>query len=716
MFLKPQVRAEQGGAMKELTTSNIRNLALVSYTGAGKTSLVEALLYTAGAIPAMGSVPGGTTVCDYEPEEVHHKVSIGASVAHFDWKGVRVNVIDAPGALSFMGEARMALRAVDGVLIVVSAAAGMKTELEKIWPTVKELALPCLLFVNDLDKDRTLLGPVLESCEKALEFKGLPVAVPIGEGPQLEGVVDLIGGASWRPVKDSPKVQQGTIPAALAGQCAEARKKLAEGVAETDDRLLEKYLAEGDLTGEELTKGLKNGTQRLSFLPVLCGSAVRNIGSTLLLDMLAGCLPSPVERAAQTPLAGLHPQTGEPVTRRADPAEPMSAFVFKTIIDPFMGRLSYVRLLSGTLAADAAFYNSTRTVKEKGGHVFWILGKKYVQVPALKAGEIGAIGKLKDTQTGDTICDDHHPVKYPSPHLSRPVMSFALEPKSKADIEKVSLGLHKLVEEDPTLEFVRNNETKEMILSGMGQLHVDVTFEKLRRKYGVDVNIHTPKVPYKETIRKMAQAQGKYKKQTGGHGQFGDCWLQLDPLPRGKGVEFVNKVVGGAIPRNFIPAVEKGVIEASHEGILAGFPVVDLRATVYDGSYHTVDSSEMSFKIAASMGFKKALETAQSILLEPIMTVEVTTPDDAVGAVIGDLNSRRGRILGVNATGATETIKALVPLVELLKYTPTLNSITGGRGSYAMEFHAYEEVPRDQAQRIIDEHKAAKAAKQAVHQ
>lgn len=699
--------------MKDVTTSNIRNVALVSYTGAGKTSLVEALLYTAGTIPAMGSVPNGTTVCDYEPEEVHRQVSVGTAVAHLEWKGTRVNLVDAPGALSFQGEAQMALRAVDGVLIVVSAAAGVRTELEKIWITIKELALPCLLFVNDLDKERTLLGPVLEECEKALECKGLPIAVPIGEGPQLEGAVDLVEGMAWRPVKDSPKVQQGAVPGDLAGVCAEARKKLAEGVAETDDRLLEKYLAEGELSAEELTHGLKNGVQRMSFLPVLCGSAVRNVGSTLLLDALLGYLPSPVERAAQAPLAGIHPQTGEPVTRRADPADPFSGFIFKTIIDPFMGRLSYVRVLSGSLAADAGFYNASRAVKEKGGHVFWILGKKYIQVPMLKAGEIGAIGKLKDTQTGDTICDDHQLVCYPSPHLAKPVMSFALEPKSKADIEKVSLGLHKLVEEDPTLEFVRNHETKEMILSGMGQLHVDVTFEKLRRKYGVDVNIHTPKVPYKETIRKMAQAQGKYKKQTGGHGQFGDCWLQLDPLPRGKGVEFVNKVVGGAIPRNFIPAVEKGVIEASHEGILAGFPVVDLRVTVYDGSYHTVDSSEMSFKIAASMGFKKAMESAQPILLEPIMTVEVITPDDAVGAVIGDLNSRRGRILGVNAKGSTEAIKAYVPLVELLKYATTLNSITGGRGNYAMEFHAYEEVPRDQANKIIEEHKATKAA---VHQ
>jgi elongation factor G len=692
----------------------VRNIAVVSYTGAGKTSLVEALLYTAGVIPSMGTIAAGTTVSDFEPEEVHRKISVSAAVAHFEWKGTTFNLIDTPGALSFLGEAKLALQAADAVLIVVGASTGMRTELEKIWATITELELPAVLFVNELDKERTVLASALEECEKALELKGLPVALPIGAEARLEGVVDLVARTAVRPVKDSAKVQAGEIPADLAGAAAEARKKLVEGAAETDDKLVEKYLSEGDLSDQELIQGIKAGAQARTLVPVLCGSAIRHVGTSVLLDALAAYLPSPAERAARRPPAGTHPTSGEAVSLSPKPAEPFAALVFKTIIDPFVGRLSYVRVFSGTLEADAPFYNTSRGVKEKGGHVFTMLGKKYVPVPSLSAGEIGAIGKLKDTQTGDTLCTDHHPVKIEHLHLPKPVMSFALEPKSKTDIEKVSLGLHKLVEEDPTLEFVRNNETKEMILSGMGQLHVDVTFEKLRRKYGVEVNIHTPKVPYKETIRKMAQAQGKYKKQTGGHGQFGDCWLQLDPMPRGQGFKFENKIVGGAIPRNFIPAVEKGVVEAMHEGILAGFPVVDLRVTVYDGSYHTVDSSEMSFKIAASMGFKKAMETAHAVLLEPIMTVEVVTPDDAVGAVIGDLNSRRGRIQGVTAKGSTQAIKAVVPLVELLKYTPTLNSITGGRASFSMEFHAYEEVPRDQATRIIDEHKAEKGAKQAA--
>lgn len=696
--------------MKASNTDTVRNVAVVSYTGAGKTSLAEALLYTAGVIPTMGSVVSGNTVSDFEPEETHRKISVSTAVLHFAWKDVTVNLVDTPGALSFLGEAKTALRAVDGVLIVLGASSGMRTELEKVWTAIRELGLPCVLFINGLDKERADWEPVFEECEKALEFKGLPVSIPIGAALQLEGVVDLVGRVAARPIKDSPKVQQTDIPADLTQVVAEARRKLVEGVAETDDRLVEKYLAEGDLTTEEILRGMRHGTRSRRFIPVLCGAAVRNIGTTALLDALAAYLPSPSEQAAARSLTGIHPHSGETETRQAGASDPLSGYVFKTIIDPFIGRLSYVRICSGTLEADAAFYNATRKVKERGGHLFYILGKKYSPVEAVCAGDIVAIGKLKDTQTGDTICDEHQPILYPGLQLPRPVLSFALEPKSKADVEKVSLGLHKLVEEDPTLEFVRNQETKEMILSGMGQLHVDVTFEKLRRKYGVEVTIRVPKVPYKETARKMAQAQGKYKKQTGGHGQYGDCWLQLDPLPRGRGFEFVDKIVGGAIPRNFIPAVEKGVLEALQEGILASFPVVDLRVTVYDGSYHVVDSSEMAFKIAASMGFKKAMEAAHPVLLEPIMTVEVLTPDEVVGAVIGDLNSRRGRILGVTAKGSTQEIKALVPLAELLKYAPALNSITGGRGTYTLELHAYEEVPRELATRIIEEQRAARQA------
>lgn len=688
----------------------IRNIAIVSATGSGKTSLVEALLYTAGAIPAVGSVGSGNTVSDFEPEEIHRKVSVSTAVAQCSWKGVTLNLLDTPGALSFLGEAKLALHAVDGVLVVLGAATGVRTELEKLWGMISDIGLPCVLFVNELDKERTALAPALKAFEEALEITAVPVTLPIGSEGGLAGVVQIIEGAAYRPVAGSPKVQREDMPADLRGQAGEARKTLVESAAETDDGLVEKYLAQSDLEEAEILRGMKAGAASRKFVPVLCGSAIRNIGTAPLLDALAAFLPSPVEAAAVRPIKGTDPNTGEEVARTPAPGDPFSAQVFKTLIDPFAGHLSYLRVLSGALQADAPFFNASRRVKEKGGHLFSILGKKYTQVPQAVAGDIVAIAKLKDTQTGDTLCDEKHPIVFPRVSLSKPVFSFALEPKAKSDIEKVSVGLHKLVEEDPMLEFTRNVETKEMVLGGMGQLHVDVTFEKLRRKYGVEVDIHVPKVPYKESIRKMAQAQGKYKKQTGGHGQYGDCWLQVDPLPRGAGFEFASKVVGGAIPRNFIPAIEKGVVEAMQEGGLAGFPVVDVRVTVYDGSYHVVDSSEMSFKIAASMGFKKAMEQAAPVLLEPVMHVEVVTPDDVVGTVIGDLNARRGRIIGVSAKGHAEMIEASVPLAEMLTYAPMLNSITGGRATYGMEFATYEEVPRELASRVVEEHKAARHA------
>lgn len=479
-----------------------------------------------------------------------------------------------------------------------------------------------------------------------------------------------------------------------------------ELVAEGDEALLERYLTDGALTEEALLEGLQAGVQRGSLVPIVGGSALRHIGVHSLLHTLVDLLPSPVSRARVAPLQGTGSmEDGGPINRHPLPTDPFSAVVFKTLIDPFIGRLSYVRVYSGTLEADTAMYNSTRQVRERGGHLFSIFGKKYTPITRATAGEIVAIGKLKDTVTGDTLCDEHAPIRYPGIPFPRPVVSFAIEPKSKTDIEKVSLGLHKVIEEDPSLEFVRHIETKEMVLSGMGQLHIDVALEKLHRKYGADVIVHAPKIPYRETIRSVAQAQGKYKKQTGGHGQYGDCWLEVGPLPRGQGFEFENKIVGGAIPRNFVPAVEKGVVEALHEGPLAGYPAVDVRVTVYDGSYHVVDSSELAFKIAGSMGVKKALEAAHPILLEPLMTVEVEVPAECVGTVLGDLNARRGRIVMVEANGHIEIVKALVPQAEMLSYAASLNSMTGGQGSYAMEYAQYEEVPRELAGRIIEEHK-----------
>lgn len=698
--------------MEETRTESSRNVAIVSNVGAGKTSLSEALLYLAGAVPGLGSVVNGTTVSDFEPEEHHHRSSTSTSLLQFRWNQTAITLVDTPGALSLIGEPLAALRAVDAVILVLTPQGGVRTELARAWMRIKELGLPCLVFVNGLDKEGAAMTDALEACRKQLECTPIALVVPVadGQGQGIEAVVDVLQQKLVRSGPASPKVEQLPVPAQLESAVGEARKQLLETVAEQDERLLEAYLANGDLGAEDLLRGLRTGVLNRQVLPVYGGSATRTAGVWSLLNAVVTLLPSPAERTAAHPLHGVHPDSGLESTRTGTVAEPFSAYVFKTLIDPFVGRLSYCRVLSGSMQADGAAINTTRHVREKLGHLYAVLGKKHTAVPSAKAGDIVAIGKLKDIQAGDTLCHEQDGICYPGLGLPRPVLSFAIDAKAKADIDKVSLGLHKLIEEDPTLAFVRNAETKEMVLSGMGQLHIDLALEKLRRKFGAEVILHTPKIPYHETIKVKAEAQGKYKKQTGGHGQYGDCWLEVVPLPRGEGFKFENRIVGGAIPRNFIPAIEKGVVEAMHEGVLSGFPVVDVRVTVYDGSYHVVDSSEMSFKIAGSMAFKKAMEAAHPVLLEPMMTVDIDVPADAVGAVMGDLNGRRGRIVTVSADDHAEQIKAIVPLAELLKYAPVLNSITGGRGSYVMEFARYDEVPRELAGKIVETHRAEKQA------
>ncbi len=690
-------------------SQSIRNVVVTSYVGAGKTSLVEALLFSAGVTSSMGTNANGNTVADFEAEEIQHHHSMSTALLQYEYKETFLNVLDTPGSLDFFADTKNTIHVADGAVLVVGTS-GIRSELDRVWEYIQTRELPCLIFINELDKERAKFDATLAEIQKALEAKCVPVAYPVGEEATLRGVVDLVTQKAVIPVPNSHKVQEEDVPADLKERIGELRKQLVETVAETNDALVEKYLGEGDLTQEEILQGLILGTKARQFIPVLCGSALLNLGTTVLHQAMVQCLPSPGERAEAMKPAGSHPQTHEELVRPMDAKEPLSGYVFKTTIDPFMGRLTYLKVCSGVLEADSTFFNSVRNVKEKGGHLYYMQGKKSTQTQQAKAGEIVVMGKLKETQTGDTICTDKAPIVFPSVPLRRPVMSFALEPKSKGDVDKVSLGLHKLVEEDASLEFIRNDETKEMLLSGVGQTHIELTLEKLHRKYGVDVNLHTPKVAYRETIQKTAQAQGKHKKQTGGHGQYGDCWLQIDPLPRNGGFEFLNKIVGGVIPRNFIPAVEKGVVEAMQEGILAGFPVVDVQVRVYDGSHHPVDSSEMAFKVAASMGFKKAMESAQPVLLEPVMNVEVSAPDDMVGAVIGDLNSRRGRILGMDAKGHNQIVKAVVPLAEILKYAPVLTSITAGKGSYAMEFSGYEQAPREIVNKVVEEHKAEKAA------
>jgi elongation factor G len=688
----------------------VRNVALVSYTGAGKTSLAEALAFGAGVIPTPGSVSLGTTLSDYEPEEQHRQHSFSTALLQFSYQRHTLSILDTPGERNFQGETLAALRAADAVLVVVNAAMGIRPQLTRLWEHVRLLKLPGLLFLTDLEHAQAPLDSLIRDCAEALDVMALPLVLPVGQGEQFDAVADVLAGSLLKSGPESNRVQTLPMPDACSAPVAEAKRQLIEAAAVTDDGLLEAYLGGGELSMEQIHRGLAAAVHGGRMLPVLCGSAVRYIGIQSLLDAIVRFLPAPTQRQAEQFAQAAHPNGSASVLRRGLPDERFSALAFKTIIDPFMGRMTYLRVCSGALQADSPVFNASRQVRERGGHLFTVVGKKYQAVPALAAGQIGAIGKLKDTQTGDTLCDETEPVLFPALALPRPVLSYALEPKSKTDIEKVSLGLHKLVEEDPTLALLRNDETKELVLSGLGQVHIDVAVERLRRKYGVEVDLHTPRVPYKETIRSASSAQGKYKKQTGGHGQYGDCWLQLTPLERGAGFKFENKIVGGAIPRNFVPAVEKGVVEAMHEGVLAGFPVVDLQVTVYDGSYHVVDSSELAFKIAASMGFKKAMEAAHPILLEPLMHVEVSCPDEFVGAVIGDLNGRRGRIITVTAKGHTESIEAIAPLAEMLRYASSLNGLTGGRADYAMELSGYEEVPRDQAAKVIEEAKASRHA------
>ena len=696
--------------MNEPGARSLRNVALIGNRGAGKTSLAEAILLTTGTIPSLGSVTQGTTVSDFEPEEIHHRSSVSTSLLRCNWNQTTINLLDTPGALSLLGEAIAAVHAVDAVIVVLSPSSGIRSELIRLWTQVKELGLPCLIFVNEQEKESVSIDELMAACQRDLDIVPLPMSLVMKEGTQVLGAIDFLDQIAIHSRTENMKWQSQPVPDGMMPLVAEARKRIQESAAESDDQLLEQYLSAGELTPAELLRGLREGIRGGSVVPLYAGSALKNIGLVPLLNAVVELLPSPGDRAGSKPLTGQHPDDAREVTRQAAHDAPFSAIIFKTIIDPFVGRLSYVRMYSGALQADSVLFNGSRKIKEKGGHLYQLLGKKHTAINSATAGDIVAIGKLKDAQSGDTLCDEQHPICYSWPTLPRPVLSFAIEPKSSADIDKVSLGLHKLIEEDPTLGFSRNADTKEMVLSGTGQLHLDLALEKLQRKYGAEVVIHTPKIPYRETIRGTAQAQGKYKKQTGGHGQYGDCWLELSPSARGEGFAFTNRVVGGVIPRNFIPAVEKGVVEAMQHGTLAGFPVVDVRVAVYDGSYHVVDSSEMSFKIAASMAFKKAMETAHPVLLEPMMTIEVEAPATHIGAVIGDLNARRGRILHVEARGHAEIVKALVPLAEIMTYTTTLNSLTGGGGSYVMELARYDEVPREVATKIVEDAKSTKHA------
>ncbi len=592
----------------------------------------------------------------------------------------------------------------DAAVVVVDAVDGVKVGTEKVWHTANRYNLPRLVFINKMDRERADFHQALKEIREVLEVQAVPILLPIGREAGFKGVVDLISQKAYLVPAGGGKLEAGPIPDDLKDEAEALRSDLLNFAAESDDALIEKFLEEGELTPEEIYQGLRIGTLKGSFVPVLCGASQNSGSAALLLDAINFYLPAPEDRG---PIKGQHPATAAEVVFEADPDGSLAAQVFKTVADPYAGRLSIFRIYSGVMAADSTVLNATRAVPERFGQLFLLEGKAQKAVPNLGPGAFGAVAKLKETVTGDTLTAEAKPLLLPAIPSSRPMVTFALEPKKPGEEDKVFSSFSKLIEEDPSLSLTRNAETKEILLSGVGSVHIEATAEKLKRKFGVEVNLKPPKVPYRETIKGTVKVQGKHKRQSGGRGQYGDTWLELEPLPKGSGFEFVDKIVGGAIPKQYIPSVEKGIAEAKNTGILAGFPVVDFRVSLYDGSFHDVDSSDMAFKIAGSKGFKKGMEQANPTLLEPIMKMVVTVPEENMGDIIGDLNGRRGRVLGVEAEGRQQVITAHVPMTEVLLYAPDLISKTGGRGTYEMEFDHYEEVPPHQAEKIIAEARAA---------
>jgi elongation factor G len=695
--------------MAAVELEKLRNLGLLGQGGSGKTSLGEAMLFAAGATQRLGRVQDGTSVLDHEPEETKHYVSISTAFHSLSWKKFAVTLIDTPGYAAFLADAINCMRAFGSAIFVLNPTVGLRVESERLWARANENNISRLLFVTKMDHEQANVEDRVDALLPGLGAKGIHLQVPIGAEAGFKGVVDLLAMKAFVYEGDTGKFSETEIPADLKDAAEEMRQKLIENVSENDDALLEKYLDGKEITTEELKKAIREQTRQRKLYPILYGSAIKQIGIHQLFDAIIDYLPSPSEDGE---IEGKNPVTGEVEKRPQLLTAPFSAYVFKTIIDPFAGKLSVMRVISGKIAPDATCYVANKQVKEKIGHMFRLEGKKQEAVKEASAGDIVAAAKLKDVATGDTLCDEKAPIQYPAPVHFSPVISFALEPKSKADEEKVPQGLHRMIEEDPTIEVHRDEQTRDFILSGMGQQHVEIIVEKLKRKYGAEVVLKAPKVPYKETIRASASAQGRLKKQTGGRGQYGDTWIKIEPLPHGKGFEFVDQIVGGAIPRNYIPAVEKGVREAMAGGYLAGYPMVDVRVTLYDGSYHDVDSSDMAFKIAGSLGFKNAVEKAKPVLLEPIMNMEVTVPDECMGDVIGDLNSRRGKVIGMDSKGHSQVIKCKVPMSEVLKYAPDLRALTSGRGEFQMQFSHYEELPPHLAEKVIKEAKARQAEQQ----
>ena len=688
--------------MKVYSANEIRNVALVGHSGSGKTQLAAAALFDAGMVNRLGKVDEGNTVTDFDEEEISRKHTLSSSVAFAEWNRTKINFIDTPGMANFLSDTRAALRITDAAVLVVDAVAGVEVQTEKVWNTASELEAPCVVVLNRLDRERASLDRSLSSLRDVFGREVVPVQLPIGEEKSFEGVVDLVRMQAVRFPGDGNKPAVGDIPAALADAAAAARDSLIEMVAEADDELMEKFFEAGTLSQEELEQGLRGAVGQRRIFPLLCTSALANIGVQPLLDAIAAYLPSPTDR----PLPAVARDSGEPVSYAVADGDPAAAFVWKTVADPFAGRITLFRVATGALVSDQAVENATKGTTERLGSLAVLQGKTQSAVARVNAGDIGAVTKLKDTQTSDTLAAAGSTLSFAPIAFAEPVLSYAIEPKTRGDEEKISTSLQRLQEEDPTIRYARDPQTQQLLLSGQGQLHIEVTVAKLKRRFGVEVNLKLPRIPYRETITAATEAHGRHKKQTGGHGQFGDCKIRVEPLPRGQDFDFANEIFGGSIPRQFIPAVEKGIHEAREKGYLAGYPMVDFRVTLYDGQFHAVDSNEMSFKMAGRLAFRDAMSRARPTLLEPVMDVEVHAPSEFAGDLMGSLNGRRGRIGGMETRGTSTVIKAQVPMAEMLTYEQQLTSTTGGRGSYNMEFSHYEEVPAHLHGKVIAAAKA----------
>jgi elongation factor G len=674
--------------MPAVESGKIRNVAVTGHRGTGKTSLVEAMLFQAGAVNRLGTIEQGSTVGDWDEDEQRRQMTISASLCHLGWQGRKINLIDTPGEPSFQGDTIAALRVVEGALIVVSAVMGVEVQTNRVWARAEELGLARVFFVNMLDRERADFFRVLSALQSSLSPRAVAIHLPIGAEHELTGIVDLLHMKAYTSPEGGKEAAPGEIPAELKDQVAEYREKLLDSVVETDEGLMERYLDGQELSDEEVAHALKDAVTRGEIFPVACGVATKNLGTTAVLDLLVEGIPSPAKKEFDVHVDG----AGSAV------------FVFKTVADPFAGRINVFRVVEGNVTSDTTLVNHRSRNKERIGQLLRLQGKEHEQADEFGPGDLGAVAKLKETLTGDLLLDADKDVEEPAIDFPEPVMSFAIAPRAKGDEEKLGSALRRLSEEDPTLVLRRDQQTGEQLLSGLSQMHVEVTVERVNRRFGVEVDLRPPRVPYLETIRRESKGHGRYKKQTGGRGQFGDAHIVLEPIEGHTGYEFVDKIVGGVIPQSFRPAVDKGIQEAMMRGELAGAPVQGVRVLLVDGSHHTVDSSEMAFKIAGSMAFKQAYGEADPVLLEPIMEVDVTVPDDAVGSVNGDLNSRRGRLHGMEPVGAGMTmIKAEVPMAEMLTYSQSLTSMTGGRGDYHMAFARYEEVPSHVAQKVVAE-------------